>query len=385
MPEAAIVGHANSAGSPAVEGSPNVSIGGAPVLRVGDHFADGSAVDAGAPHVFINGKPAARMGDPVSGGGAILQGCPRVKVGNLGGAEFGQNLALDALTRLRDNPTLTPGERLALCLPEMAAAQAERVDEINRQGWIYLHEGTIKWLSRPAYIIKDKYDNGGQEPLWMDWNWLMRYDRFRDAAAELTTREYLTIPAPGEPDPKERLTRVLEADGAFAGQGTLFDHAALPWEKLREHAFQGKTIKTWASYLDALDWDAGIIPDGFQAALADTTLYALAAGETRVSDSGERKVFIRKVGRFIHDGFDFNYDQWLGNWECSENLMGYASMDSFREAAFMRLHGRPLGISSRLDNAAFRRLRARAGYGCDFRSMCLPNIAEVEEFWYLAP
>ena len=361
MPEAAIVGHANSAGSPAVEGSPNVSIGGAPVLRVGDHFADGSAVDAGAPHVFINGKPAARMGDAVSGGGAILQGCPRVKIGNGGGAAFGQSLALDALAGLRDNPALTPGERLALCLPEMAAAMAERVDEVNRQGWIYLHEGLMKWFSRPAAVMPDdKFHNGCQEPLMMDWHWLMQYFRFSYAVTTLTMESYLL-----EWEARQTLTRILENEGAFAGSGMPFDHTILPWHQLRRHAFHGKSVPYG---LHMIDPDIQLIPDGFSAAIGATVVYALAAGETQVSASGERKVFIRKIGRFIHDGFDFNGDQWLGNWLCEKDRKGFA-----------------LFTGARLENSDFRALRARTGYGCDFRSICLPDVVEVEEFWYLAP
>jgi uncharacterized Zn-binding protein involved in type VI secretion len=66
MPDASVKGKLHTGfgqwpPSPAVEGSPNVTIGGAPALREGDRFADGSVVEKGAPHVFINGKPAARM------------------------------------------------------------------------------------------------------------------------------------------------------------------------------------------------------------------------------------------------------------------------------------------------------------------------------------
>ena len=85
-----------------MEGSPNVSIGGSPALRVGDPFADGSAVTGGAGHVFINGRPAARMGDLVSNGASIAQGAASVKIGDSGGAEFGWQIERNILNKIKE-------------------------------------------------------------------------------------------------------------------------------------------------------------------------------------------------------------------------------------------------------------------------------------------
>jgi uncharacterized Zn-binding protein involved in type VI secretion len=56
-------------GSPIVEGSPDVSVGGLSVARQGDATKDGEPVPLGSPNVIINGKPAAVMGDGVTCGG----------------------------------------------------------------------------------------------------------------------------------------------------------------------------------------------------------------------------------------------------------------------------------------------------------------------------
>jgi len=125
-------------------------------------------------------------------------------------------------------------------------------------------------------------------------------------------------------------------------------------------------------------------PDGLFAAMGALVVYALAAGETYVDPNGMRWITIRKIGRFIHDGFDFNGDQWLGNWECSAKYKGFNSRDAALELPFDKA-GKELGLPSRLDNRAFREFRRRTGYGCDFRVTCLPNVVEVEEFDYVAP
>lgn len=207
----------------------------------------------------------------------------------------------------------------------------------------------------------------------------MQYDRFRDAAWQLTMEDITKTEA------KAGLVKILERDGTFAGKGMEFDHTVLEWTKLREHAFQGKGVKPWRIPLNILEDILPLRPDGFQTALAQTTLYALAAGETQVSVSGERRVIIRKIGRFIHDGFDFNGDQWLGNWECSAEYRGFSSADAAWEAYAMYIEKRDLNLPSRLDNRAFRQFRLHTGYGCDFRSMCMPDVVDIKEISYVAP
>ena len=311
-----------------------------------------------------------RKGDPVSCGGTVLEGSATMSIGDQGGEDWGREFAFSLVKN--------PKDKLVLCLPEMAAAQAELENADNRQGWLYLHDFALKWRSRRAWVMPDDESNGGQEPTFIDWDWLMKYKRFRDAVDELTTEQYLM-----KPDARKKLTKILEKEGAFAGQGTPFDHTILPWEELKKHAFQEKPI----SYSKMLAPDMKT-PDGLTAAMGGLTVYALAAGETHVDPNGLRWITIRKIGRFIHDGFDFNGEQWLGNWECSEEYKGFKSADTIMEVPFERLGenmGLEVSLPSRLDNRAFREFRKRTGYGCDFRVTCQPNVVSVEEFSYVAP
>ncbi|MDR0476766.1 MAG: DUF6402 family protein [Desulfobulbaceae bacterium] len=331
----------------------------------------------GAPYVTIGGKQVGRIGDPVSCGSTVMEGEASVVIGDQGGEKWGREFAFSLVKNAKD--------KLVLCLPEMAAAQAERENVDNRQGWIYLHDFVVKWLSKRSYIIPDadKFNLGGQEPTLIEWDWLMTYKRFRDAADELTTEKYLT-----EANAKKKLTEILENDGTFSEQVTFFDHTVLPkdksgkidWEELRKHAFHGKTV----SHSKMLAPDKKPIPDGLTAAMGSLTVYALAAGETHVSATGEKRIVIRKIGRFVYDGFDFSGDQWLGNWECSEEYKGFKSADASLEFP-VDLIGKELGLSSRLDNRAFRNFRNRTGYGFDFRVICLPDVVNIDEFSYIVP
>jgi len=353
MPEAAILGHVNSGPihgpSPAVEGSPNVSIGGVPMVREGDAFADGTSVASGAPHVRINGRAAARIGDPVTGGGTVAQGCPKVRIGNGGGAGYGKEMLFKSLT--------DPKDRLILCLSEIALAEHARADERDQPGWMLLHKGIEKWLALPAYSIRDKYDNGGQVPEWVEWDWLMRYQRFQLTVANMRVPIYLF-----GPEARQTLKGILEKAKTFNvphdGEEHPFDHTVLPWDELRRHAFQsrpGDGNMAW--------WLAGTKPDGL-AVIAKFVLLAAAKGSVKVDASGKRTICVDAVGLFIHDGFDFEGEQTLGRWDCEDKKF---TLPPFGEE---------------LHNRAFRDFRNRTGYGCDFRIMNKPELYPVARFCY---
>ena len=356
MSEAALLGHVNSAGSPAVEGSPDVFVGGVPALRAGDGFADNSRVVSGAPHVFINGKAAARKGDPVTNGGTVAKGCPRVCIGNGGGAGYGREMLFASLT--------DPKDKVILCLAEIALAEHQRADARDKPGWMLLHEALSKWLSGAAYSMRDKYDNGGQKPSWVQWDWLMRYARFRRTVAAMLAPEYLS-----GPKAHNILETILEKDGAFQapfdGKERPFDHTGLDWAKLRSHAFQSRPIVPLvegAGKVNYAEWLAGNKPDGLAAAIAEFVLLAVAKGSTRVDKSGKRTIYVDAVGLFIHDGFDFGGDQELGYWDCEGKAFSWTG--------------------EKLNNRAFRDFRKHTGYGCDFRIMNKPELYTVKRFCY---
>ena len=375
-------GHEGFPPRPSVEGCAKVTVGGVPVHCEGHAWAAHSSggythnahLASGAPHVTIAGRGVGRVGDPISCGDTVAQGCSRVTVGNNGGPGFGREMIFKSMT--------DPKDKLVICLPEMAAAEAERVNARDRQGWLYLHEFTAKWLSKPAYTIRDKMDNGGQDPFWIDWDWLMQYSRFREAVAALVQREETGDGQDSwQPEylfsalARARLAQVLAADGLLQKSGA-FDHALPPWTEWRDHAFQNKAMNY--SKVQAVTLANGrVVPDGLQAALANVAVYALAAGNTKVT-GGKTTITVTRVSAFIHDGFEFNDEQWLGNWECSQNSKGFDSWDAAKETA-----GDPR-LPSRLDNRHFRDFRARSGYGCDFRAICTPRLVWEGEHSYVA-
>jgi hypothetical protein len=341
-----------------------VSVAGREMMHVGHAYAahgclihapHGAVLASGAAHASLSGAPIGRIGDAVSCGSAGMQGEGSVTIGDNGGEEYRREFWKDHLA--------DPKDQLVLCLSEMAAAQAEEVDEINRRGWIYLHEFVEKWLSRKTYVMQDAFDNGGQDPSWVDWDWLKQYARFNRAVNGLLEPGYL-FGLMG----KRRLAEILEKDGAFAGQGTTFDHLTLTheytWRELRTHAFQSKSMSF--SRPEILDPGFAILPDGLYAAIGNVTVYALAQGETKV-ENGKKDIIVRQVGLFIHDGIEFNGEQQLGNWECLASRKGFSI------------------TGEELNNRAFRDFRDRTGYGCDFRIMCLPHLVDIEVFSYDAP
>ena len=270
-------------------------------------------------------------------------------------------------------------DRLIRCMPEMVANEARRTLEqgnmTDHQGLLYLHEGIMKWLHGKAWAMPDdKYNNGGQEPLWVEWDWLMQYERFRRALAQLLQPDYLFSELA-----KANLTSFLRMSGAFEGEGKVFDHISLPWRMWRRRAIQGKSMEY--SLLDVRDpvaWkqDRSIKPDGLQAAIANTKIYALTAGRTVKLENNSWRVIVEKIACFIHDGFDFIGDQWLGNWICDEPYINedtgeiVTGMKEFKISGFM------------LFNKHFRHFRETTGYGCDFRTMCRPQLVSTEKFSY---
>lgn len=288
-------------------------------------------------------------------------------------------------------------DRLIRCMPEMVANEAQRTLEqgnlTDHQGWLYLHEGIMKWLHGKAWAMPDdKYSNGGQEPLWVEWNWLMQYERFRRELAQLLQPDYLFSEAA-----KANLTNFLRMEGAFEGEGKAFDHINLPWRMWRRRAIQGKLLAIGINSVEELMNTAGCLdetalsfgqikPDGFQAAIANTTIYALTAGRTVKLKNDSWSVIVEKVACFIHDGFDFNGDySWLGNWVCADTFPDYLSelpgeAGELAERLIGKTEFNMEGVI--LINKNFNEFRKRTGYGCDFRTLCKPELVCTSEYIY---
>lgn len=111
--------------TPAISGSPDISINGQPALRVGDEFEIHPCTCPGSPHgvhkrkvaegsstVSFNGKPAARIGDKSGCGGEIISGSNNVFIGDTPyrspNHECARQAVLDRAPLLALSPALTP-------------------------------------------------------------------------------------------------------------------------------------------------------------------------------------------------------------------------------------------------------------------------------------
>lgn len=169
-----------------------------------------------------------------------------------------ESLALDVQTRGDDT------DRLIICLPEIAAAEAENSNADNRKGWLYLHDMFEKWLAGSAN--NDALNYGG-EPLLVDLDWALTYFRAW-AAYEILITPYFLFSESG----KNTLTGILERDGKFSSSGIVgFDYINTPWTRWRPDYFQQITAYGMAA----------VPPDGLTAAMGNFVLRVLAKGFTR--------------------------------------------------------------------------------------------------------
>lgn len=402
--EVIVLGDKTTHGGKVISASAMFSYGGIQVARVGDKVycpkCDGThTIIEGASFAFNNSLNITRHGDVVSCGARLLAGTSSKSVE-------------DAIKSAAPLPT-DEKDRLILCLSEMAANEAEKLSEPDKTGWMLLHDGIDKWLDKRAdkgCIIRDKYDNGGQAPTKVDWSWMMRYPRFARAVEEFR-QEMADVFLPGSRNllsekVKSNLAVCLrkpqlplrhkdckirggfcvtlkEEGSCLAGTDPCpledgpFDHAKLDWSQWRGAAIHGKTagiglnnigeILSLPDILTTTD-DGKILPDGFQVALGETTILALAAGKAESNSvSGKTRITVTDISFFIHDGFEFSGDQYLGSWKCEPGQTGLFITSI---------------LSGSLWNSDFNRFRERTGYGCDFRSICDPELVVQGNFQY---
>jgi phage baseplate assembly protein gpV len=275
-------------------------------------------------------------------------------VGALSPGEFDDAALRQIEEELGDS--LTETDRLLLCLPRIADAEANNAkNEADCQGWLNLREMLIKWLTGKA----NSNPTSNSEPYWVDWNWIMSFERAREAYQKFTT----TGIAPNiyREVAQQSLAEILSRDKEryFTDKRENFDFTALPWTEW-EAAYH-TSISVPEISLDVL---GGI--DGLLAAMGSFTLRALAAGWVEPTGDGWYSIHVTKVAVFVCDGFNFEKEGLvkeiigLGPWSC-ENL-------SFGDA----FNG------TWLDNDAFRDFRERHNLGGDF--IVLSQLHMLESF-----
>ena len=263
----------------------------------------------------------------------------------------------DAFVESLDPLLLTEKDRLLLCLPEIAEAMSKgKLNEHNRRGWLHLQSMLRHWFSGQAEAAEPKVKNPDAEPFWVDWNWVMSFQRARDKYAIFTRTNYDPYGADQlEPHvmneaAQKSLGAVLCRDG-YMGVGRVdFDFTELPCQQWQQ------------AYHTHIAVPRSVIPDGLQVAMGAFTLRALAGGWTEPNGKGGHAVHVTKMAVFVHDVFNFE-EEWtestigLMYWSC-EHL---AFNEGYEEGY------------TKLNNGDFRNFRDQYGQGGDFLVLSQPH------------
>ncbi len=239
-----------------------------------------------------------------------------------------------------------------LCVPDIAAAEAERNAGVDRQGWLYLHEMLKKWFAGEANTDADRE---GNEPYWVERNWVMSYERARVAYEKFIDRnEDGNIYSEKA---MRSLAKVLCDEGILdpAEDVVGFDFTKSDYPRWRPlyHTYKG------------VEWSFGDSVDGLDAALAGFTLRALAKGQARNLGGGEWKITVTGMGIFVWDSFNFEEDASLAG--SLFNLLGTWSCE-------LLVFNNPLG--QLLSNRNFNAFRNKYGRGNDFLVLSKPHLVE---------
>ncbi|MEF2146287.1 MAG: DUF6402 family protein [Desulfovibrionaceae bacterium] len=197
------------------------------------------------------------------------------------------------------------------------------------------------------------------EPSFVEWDWLMQYERVRTAWDNITSMDYLF-----SANAKSELAKILVDNEKLTGGREEFDFINEQSTTLRHGYFQHITIDNQSPV------------DGLTASMARFALFAVAKGyvEPVLAIEWTYRITVTKIALYVQDNFDFE-DNWfwwvlggqpLGSWDCSE--LRFVAPD----------------FSGNVDNAKFNDFRARHGQGGDFYVFAPPRpLAEFEEYQYV--
>ncbi|WP_288956930.1 phage baseplate assembly protein V [uncultured Desulfovibrio sp.] len=245
-------------------------------------------------------------------------------------------------------------DKLLLCLPEIAAAMAERQSNAaDRQGWLYLREMFLRWFTGAANDNADACT----EPLWVDWEWIMSFERAWEAyenfcgKGQIMDLHYQILNGSAQ----DSLGRILQREGYLGDAPMPFDFIQSPWAR-------------WEALYHTLKPVPGFSPtvDGMTAAFSGFTLRALASGRADPIGNGSYRIRVERIAVFAHDKFNFAesgeiHGDRLGAWNCEKR--------SFQRSAD--------ADHIALDNSVFRAFRERYGMGNDFLVLSQPHTVET--------
>ncbi|XPV75529.1 MAG: phage baseplate assembly protein V [Desulfovibrio sp.] len=243
-----------------------------------------------------------------------------------------------------DDAKTTEEDRLLLCIPDIAEAEAGRKSEPDRTGWLHLADFIRKWFTGTPSNNKKTRNLS-----YVSWEWLLQYSRVQEAWSSLTDHKNLF----SEKSCSD-LTKILQEDGLFTSSRQHFDYITIPVSELTHGYFQRVDRKFSLS--------SGI--DGLYASLGEFSIRVCGAGYTEPVSGGHR-VVVERVAFHILDGFDFEVNpdslipQYLGGWDCTHKTFNTS-------------------LPWNVQNRTFREFRNRHGAGGDFYVCALPR--EVDRF-----
>ena len=266
--------------------------------------------------------------------------------------------------RAKLRPQTSDVEDIMLCLPDIAAAESERLaapeQQFDKMGWLYLRSMFHRWFGGAASNapIQNSLDDGS--PFWIDWQWAMSYPRANEEYKRFidpTTMKYQIWNEAAQKQlgdilkREERLLKpITEADFE---KDTPFDFCNADW-------------RLWETLYYALRAvPSALIEDGLQAVLAGFSLRALASGHTRPNRDGTHTITVTSVAVYLDDRFNFEKNEGLFQpllffWNCEKRTFDVLPS----EGAIL------------LANEEFRTFRERHGFGRDFWVLSMPHAVD---------
>lgn len=242
-----------------------------------------------------------------------------------------------------------------------------------REGWSVGAALMRRWLAAPAWTMPGSIKTGDQPPpiravdtTIVTMTWATRFARVATARQKLVTTwargERL---APSTRQIGLQFGRWLASEGR--GRRAPFRFGDLA----RGVAIVDRLFAVNREIVDS-PWYGD--PDDLYAALGRALVKLAISGEVTRSANGGWRIAIDEVGTYIRDTYDFNGDQPLGSWG-SGGLSRVAMLappimvDAAEADAETRSRWTPNPAGQAywsVDNASFRRFRARSGRGGDF-------------------
>ena len=232
-------------------------------------------------------------------------------------------------------------EDIMLCLPEIAAAEAEKRHGADRRGWLYLCSMFHRWFSGQGSNnpLENTLVDGA--PFWVDWDWVMSYEKARTEYASFIDPATVQSQIWNEAS-KQSLGSILALNGFLKNTVTPFTFCEANWQDWEKYYYSSRTVS------------GSLTSNGLQAALAGFSLRALASGYTEPNSGGGHTIKVNQIAVYVDDRFNFEPDGLPHSiffyWNCNSKTFSFLPSEG----------------SILLADANFREFRTKHGYGRDF-------------------